>query len=98
MRVRNSSSVDFDAVSIDDLQFGAVRAGAVSDYLLVEEGRCIYHYGSMSITSGKQRFMVFPIDFVGAPPLPPGYYTQALAPVAPDGVAHRISKDPAPGR
>lgn len=104
VRVRNTSSVDFDAASIDELQFGSVRAGAVSDYKPVESGRCIYRYGSMSITSGKQRFMVFPIDFVGETPLPPGFYTQALTPVPsedaqmPGGLEHRISKDPPPTR
>jgi hypothetical protein len=57
-------------------------------------GHCIYGYGSMRITSGQQRFVVFPIDFIGETPLSPGWYTQALPPVPPDGVGHRISKDP----
>jgi len=55
-----------------------------------------------TVTSGKQRFMVFPIDFVGETPLKPGYFTHALTPVpsddprVPGGLEHEISKDPTP--
>lgn len=101
LRVRNASSVDFDSAQIDGIEFGAVRVGAVSEYKQVEPGRCVYRYGSMSVRSGTQRFVVFPIDFVGERPLKPGHYTQALTtepasdPRTPGGIRNEIAREPA---
>jgi len=100
LRVRNASQLPFDSVTIDGIDFGSVRVGAQSQYR--QASRCVYWYGSMAVTSGKQRFMVFPIDFVGETPLKPGYYTHELTPVpsqeprVPGGLDHKISKDPTP--
>jgi hypothetical protein len=100
LRVRNASLMDFDAAEVDRIQFGPVRSGAVSEYK--QAAGCHYSYGAMNATSGKQRFVVFPIDFVGETPLRPGYYTHALTtepssdPQIPGGLSSRISRDRGP--
>ena len=82
------------------MDFGSLRVGAESKYQLAKG--CSYRYGAMSVTSGKQSFHVFPIDFVGEAPLSPGYYTHALTtepasdPRFPGGIHSQISKDSAP--
>ena len=93
-RVRNVSELNFDSVAVIGIDFGPLRAGAQSEYR--RANGCPYSYGQMSVTSGKQRFMIFPIDYVGEARLQPGYYTHALKPVAPDGLDHQISRDPPP--
>jgi hypothetical protein len=100
LRVRNASQLPFDSVTIDGIDFGPVRVGAQSQYR--QASGCVYWYGNMKVTSGKQSFMVFPIDFVGETPLKPGYFTHALTPVPsqdprfPGGLEQKISKDPTP--
>lgn len=77
LRVRNASKTRFDSVSLREMEFGSLRAGAKSKYQLAEG--CVYRYVRMAVTSGKQRFVALgPIDLLGLSPLAPGYYTHAL--------------------
>lgn len=100
VRVRNASTAAFDSAEIDGVSFGPVRVGALSAYKQIPG--CVYWYGSMRVTSGADRFLVFPIDFVGESPLESGHYTQALTtepsptPGVPGGLSNKISKDPPP--
>jgi len=82
VRVRNASPVDFDAVRVffpDAPQratdYGAVAAGAASDYL--PSGRA-YRYAHVEATAAGRRYEVHPIDYVGEPELEPGRHTYVL--------------------
>jgi hypothetical protein len=100
LRVRNASELDFDTAEVNGIAFGAVRRGGVSKYQLARG--CVYSYGAMSVTSGKQRFATWPIDFVGERPLQAGYYTHALTvepardPGNAGGISSKLSKDTQP--
>ncbi|HET9954549.1 MAG TPA: hypothetical protein VFQ61_08590 [Polyangiaceae bacterium] len=98
--MRNVSELDFDSVEVNEIAFGALQRGAQSGYRLATG--CVYSYGAMKVTSGKQRFATWPIDFVDERPLQAGYYTHALT-VQPErqpgdagGIDSTLSKDAAP--
>jgi hypothetical protein len=86
IRVRNASAVDFDEVRVffpDDpaaaVSYGAVKAGAASDYKPV--GRA-YRYAHIEATAGEREFVLRPIDYVGEEELPAGRFTYVLSIVA----------------
>jgi hypothetical protein len=100
LRVHNASEQAFDSVRVDGIEFGSLPAGADSPYKAADG--CNYAYGSMQVTSGNERFAVFPIDFIGETPLGPGYYTHALTtvpssdPTVPGGLEGKLTHDAAP--
>lgn len=77
LRIRNNSSILFDAVIVGTATEPHlnVAPGSYSPYLIYEEA---YRYAYIEITSGEETFILQPIDFVGETPLPVGFYTYLL--------------------
>jgi hypothetical protein len=79
VRVANRSSFDFTSVRVafpsDEVNYGAVAAGAASEYRRVEEA---YRYAYIEVMIGERRLVMQPIDYVGDTLLSPGRYTYAL--------------------
>jgi hypothetical protein len=96
IRVRNASTVDFGEVRVffpDDpaaaVSYGAVKAGAASDYKPV--GRA-YRYAHIEATAGEREFVLRPIDYVGEAELPAGRFTYVLS-IAADRLAVNLERD-----
>jgi hypothetical protein len=85
IRVANRSARDFDRVLVNfsgqEVDYGAIRAGAASDYRIA---RGAYAYARIEVHMDTARLVIQPIDFVGETPLGPGRYTYALS-VQPGG-------------
>src|SRR6516164_4572640 len=76
IRLRNESSVDFDEVHVrfpsQNVNYGAVAKGKVSRY---EAVRRAYRYAYVEARSGRDRFVLQPIDYTGEKELLAGQYT-----------------------
>jgi len=77
IRIKNSSSLVFDAVLVGTATEPHlnVTPDSYSDYYVYEEA---YRYAYIEITSGEETYVLQPIDFVGETPLPVGFYTYEL--------------------
>lgn len=77
IRIKNNSSLLFDAVIVGDAlePHENVAPGDFSTYFMYEEA---YRYAYIEINSGEETFILQPIDFVGETPLPIGFYTYEL--------------------
>ena len=109
IRVLNASKLYFETVAFGGIEYGALRAGAASDYRRAVGCRHANDHSEITASergpgaprepSPKQRYVVFPIDFVGEATLRPGYYTSALRPEPsgdvrfPGGVNVRVLRD-----
>ena len=76
IRVENTSDVDFDSFVVhfpDQVEeFGHVAAGRTTAYRNINRA---YRYAYTEAFSGKRKFLLQPIDFVGEKFVPPGIYT-----------------------
>ncbi len=81
LRVANESPVTFDRTFVhlpeDQVEFGALAANQVSDYVRVSAA---YRYAYILVEVGDTDYVLQPIDYVGEEPLGPGKYTYALEP------------------
>jgi hypothetical protein len=79
IRVENASQSDFSSVRVvfpsEDVSYGALPAGATSEYESVAEA---YRYAYVEVMIGERRVVLQPIDYVGETLLGPGRYTYAL--------------------
>ena len=79
LRVENRTQTDFTAVEIQFMgepqQYGAVEAGAFSDYRTFAEA---YRYGLVVAKTADTTYRLQPIDYVGESPLDAGRYTYRL--------------------
>ena len=77
IRIRNVSSLHFDEVQVGEQEepYTNIAPDAFSDYMEYAEA---YPYAYVAITVGEETFVLQPIDFVGATPLPKGLYTYEL--------------------
>lgn len=79
IRVANRSQSNFSSVRVvfpsEEVNYGAVAAGAASEYESVEEA---YRYAFIEVMIGEQRLVMQPIDYFGETLLGPGRYTYAL--------------------
>jgi hypothetical protein len=80
IRVANRSTRAFDRVIVGfsdgQRDYGALPAGAVSEYRTVAEA---YRYAYFEVRLDTARLVIQPIDFVGETPLRGGRYTYALS-------------------
>jgi hypothetical protein len=102
LRLRNDSRVSFDTIIVaveKRIDFGALAAGAVSEYARADG---IYSYAYVDGASGVDHYLIQPIDYVGENPLSAGYYTYALSVSAParggdsGSLSLRLLTDPPP--
>lgn len=77
IRIKNKSSLDFDAVQVGaaDMVHSNIAAGSFSDYLEYETA---YSYAYIQIAVDDQIYILQPIDYVGETPLGNGFYTYVL--------------------
>ena len=77
IRIRNVSGLHFDEVQVGEQEepYTDIAPDSFSDYMEYEEA---YPYAYVAITVGEETFVLQPIDFVGATPLPIGLYTYEL--------------------
>ena len=80
IRMSNTSQVDFDSIEVrfpgQTELYGALRSGEFSEY---REVSAAYSYAYAEVYSGERRFVLQPIDYLGAEFLPPGRYTYHLS-------------------
>ena len=72
LRVENVSPYNFDAVSLWSTDYGSVKAGATSQYIVVET---MYNKVSVEVEVDTFKYAEIVIDYVGETPLTPGDFT-----------------------
>ncbi|MCA8975027.1 MAG: hypothetical protein KDC98_09915 [Planctomycetes bacterium] len=75
VRVRNATTHDFDAVTVNGVSYGAVAAGAESDYQVLLDA---YEIAAIQVQTDVGAFLIQPIDTVGEPRLGNGMFTYVL--------------------
>lgn len=77
IRLKNLSGFTFDEVQVSsqDSIYTNIPPDTYSNYLEYETA---YSYASVSIQAGEETFVLQPIDYVGEPELPIGFYTYEL--------------------
>ncbi|QBA63526.1 hypothetical protein [Muriicola soli] len=77
IRIKNSSTIQFDEVVVGDEEhlYEDLAQDSFSEY---KEYEMAYRYAYIRITSGEESFVLQPIDFVGEEELPFGLYTYDL--------------------
>ena len=75
IRIKNSSTVNFETVRIWDMEYGRVDAGELTDYRTFDMA---YALATVSITADGSPYSLTVIDYVGEEPLRRGNYTLFL--------------------
>lgn len=71
-RLSNVSEVDFENTTYNDINYGPLKAGEKTEYILFKNQ---YSYGAVSILINGKDFGWQPMDYVGESLLEDGYYT-----------------------
>lgn len=79
IRIGNDSPNAFTSVAVifpeDEVDYGAVNAGGVSEYRAVSVA---YRFARIDVQIGSTEVRIQPRDYVGEEPLEPGRYTYSL--------------------
>jgi hypothetical protein len=79
IRIGNDSPNAFTSVAVifpaDEVDYGAVSAGGVSNYRPVSVA---YRFARVDVRIGSTELRIQPFDYVGEEPLLPGRYTYSL--------------------
>jgi hypothetical protein len=78
LRLSNGSSADFDSANVDGIEFGPVRAQAMTEYERVKPGACVYLQGKGYVRTSQGRFDLPYFNPRGQTPLVGEYYTRAM--------------------
>ncbi len=62
LRIKNVDSIDFEEVIVRNTNFGALAAGATSEYKAMEK---LYRYDYIELITNNGTCIFQPIDFVG---------------------------------
>ena len=94
LRVRNLSSLDFDSVQADGMDFGPLPAGAQTEYRKAAD--CVQRFASIQVLSSQGPMAPIPYDLSGETPAEPGYYTRALSLAPNKAVTSQLVRDAPP--
>ena len=72
VRIQNVSTSDFENIIVGEHDYGALSAGAFSEYA---DLGVAYTYNYVELTADGAEFVIQPIDYVGETPLGVGYFT-----------------------
>ncbi len=79
IRIGNDSPNSFTNVAVifpeDEVDYGAVNAGGVSEYRAVSVA---YRFARIDVQIGSTEVRIQPFDYMGEEPLEPGRYTYSL--------------------
>jgi hypothetical protein len=94
LRVRNLSSLDFDSVQADGMDFGPLPAGAQSEYR--KDADCGQRLATIRVMSSRGPMAPVPYDLSGETPAEAGYYTRALSLAPNNAVTSQLTRDAPP--
>ncbi|MDX2303609.1 MAG: hypothetical protein NW226_12465 [Microscillaceae bacterium] len=80
IRIENNSEYDFEKVVVrsgdNEASYGTIKSGQFSGYRAFPKA---YRYAYVELSINKTKFVIQPIDYVGANPLKVGEYTYRIS-------------------
>lgn len=75
IRIKNTSSFDYELLLVGKEFFGKLKSGTVTEYRIFESA---YKYNYVRLAINDEVFKLTPIDYVGETPLGNGYFTYLI--------------------